>query len=107
MLDLNKRVESDDRYRGEDSATVKVPASMLHSQEEKMLIAKSRVRRQQEHVNKLIKQFKVVGTKTIFHHDISFHGDCFRACTVLTQLAIEYNPSRMYPLGHLYTDPDD
>jgi hypothetical protein len=39
----------------------------------------------------------------IFRHDISFHGKCFRACAVLTQLEIENG----YPLFDCsdYVDP--
>ena len=88
MLDENERVEADDGYRGEDPLHAKVPKSMVHGHDEKMLVVRTHVRRRHETANKRIKQFACVATK--FRHDISFHGCCFRACTVLTQLAIEY-----------------
>ena len=54
-------------------------------------------------VNKLIKQFKVVGKAAIFRHDLSFHGTCFTACVVLTQLQIQ-NSHPLYDVGDYY-DP--
>jgi hypothetical protein len=54
-------------------------------------------------VNKLIKQFKVVGKATIFRHDLAFHQACFTACTVLTQLQIQ-NGHPLYEVGDYY-DP--
>ena len=103
MLDANERVEADDGYVGEDPVTVKVPKSMVHDQDPQMLRVRGRVRRWHEGLNKLIKQFKVVGKGTIFRHDLSFHGDCFTACAVLTQLQIQ-NGHPLYDSGDYY-DP--
>jgi hypothetical protein len=87
LLDENERVEADDGYVGEDPTFIKVPKSVVHQHDEKQLLVRGRVRRQHESANKRIKQFKLVDT--IFRHTLSFHGDCFRACVVLTQLLIE------------------
>jgi len=87
LLGENERVEADDGYIGEDPKNVKVPASVVHDQDNKQLHVRSRVRRRQETVNKRIKQFTCM--KVTFRHALSFHGDCFRACAVLTQLSIE------------------
>ena len=87
MLDEGERVEADDGYIGEDPETTKVPGSMVHPQEEAILLTRSKVRRRHETANKRIKQFKCLST--VFRHEIEQHGACFRACAVLTQLAIE------------------
>jgi len=89
MLEDGERVEADDGCVGEDPATVKVPGSMVHDQDPQMLRVRGRVRRRHEGVNKLIKQFKVVGKATIFRHDLSFHQACFAACTIPTQLQMQ------------------
>ena len=101
MLDENERVEADDGYLGEDPLHAKVPKSMVHGHDEKMLVVRTHVRRRHETANKRIKQFACVSTK--FRHDISFHGCCFRACTVLTQLAIE-NGKPLFGVDN-YADP--
>lgn len=103
MLEDGERVEADDGYVGEDPATVKVPGSMVHDQDPQMLRVRGRVRRRHEGVNKLIKQFKVVGKATIFRHDLSFHQACFTACTILTQLQIQ-NGHPLYEIPD-YHDP--
>ena len=79
----------------------KVPKSMVHGHDEKMLVVRTLVRRRHETANKRIKQFACVSAK--FRHDISFHGSCFRACTVLTQLAIE-NGKPLFGVDN-YADP--
>jgi hypothetical protein len=101
MLEENERVEADDGYLGEDPLHAKVPKSMVHGHDEKMLVVRTHVRQRHETANKRIKQFACVATK--FRHDISFHGSCFRACTVLTQLAIE-NGKPLFGVDH-YADP--
>ena len=103
MLDASERVEADDGYIGEDPGSVKVPGSVIHDQDPQMLRVRGRVRRRHEGVNKLIKQFKVVGKATVFRHSLEFHADCFTACTVLTQLQIE-NGHPLYDIGNYY-DP--
>ena len=87
---------------GEDPGKAKAPGSMVHEHDEKQLLVRGVVRRRQETANKRIKQFRVLG-KEPFRHDLSFHGDCFKACVVLTQLAIENG----HPLFEVddYADP--
>ena len=96
-------MEADDGYVGGDPVNVKVPGSMVHDQDPQMLRVRGRVRCRHENVNKLVKQFKVVGKSTIFRHDLAFHGACFTACTVLTQLQIK-NGHPLYDIGDYY-DP--
>jgi hypothetical protein len=86
MLDEFERVEADDGYVGEDPLHVKAASSAVHDQDAKMRYVRGRVRMRQETVNKRLKQFNVL--KDIFRHDVEFHGACFRACAVLTQLSI-------------------
>ena len=102
LLDPDERVEADDGYVGEDPVNTKVPGSVVHFHDEKQLLVRSRVRRRHETVNKRIKQFKCMAT--VFRHELTFHGDCFRACAVLTQLEIESgNP--LFSVEE-YVDPD-
>ena len=86
MLDKCERVEADDGYVGEDPLHVKATSSAVHDQDARMRYVRGRVRMRQETVNKRLKQFHVL--HAIFHHDLEFHADCFRACAVLTQLSI-------------------
>lgn len=86
MLEDYERVEADDGYVGEDPKKVKAARSVVHEQDDKILYVRSCVRLRHETVNKRIKQFKCM--QTVFRHDVEFHGDCFRACAVLTQLSI-------------------
>jgi hypothetical protein len=87
MLDRFERVEADDGYVGEDPESIKVPGGVV----ERQLYIRGHVRRRHETVNKRIKQFKC--RVTVFRHDLSFHGPCFWACAMLTQLAINHvNP---------------
>lgn len=87
LLEENERVEADDGYVGEDPSNIKVPGSIVHQHGNKQLYVRGRVRRRHETVNKRIKQFKCLDT--VFRHNLDFHGDCFRACAVLTQLQFE------------------
>ena len=60
----------------------------------------ARVRMRQETVNKRFKHFGIL--KQVYHHDIANHGEVFRACAVLTQLAI-LNGEPLFIVG--YRDP--
>lgn len=101
MLDDGERVEADDGYVGDDPVSVKVPGSMVHPQEDRMLCVRTIVRRRHETANKRIKQFKSVDVP--FRHSVLFHGQCFSACTVLTQLVIN-NGVPLFPVEG-YIDP--
>ena len=61
---------------------------------------KQRARCRQETVNKRFKQFEVL--KATFRHDISLHGDCFRAVSVLVQLQIN-DGEKLFDVNE-YTD---
>jgi len=87
MLDENERVEADDGYIGEDPENCKVPASMVHPQDDRVLRVRSIVRRRHETANKCIKQFRAI--KNTFEHDVTMHANFFWAAVVLTQLSIE------------------
>lgn len=91
MLDEGERVEADDGYVGEDPLTARVPGSMAHYHDDRMLLVRAFVHRRHETVNKRLKQFKCLAT--VFCHPIALHAQCFQACAVLTQLAIQHgNP---------------
>jgi hypothetical protein len=101
MLDRYERVEADDGYVGEDPESIKVPGSIVHNHDDRQLCIRGRVCRRHETANKHLKQFKCLAT--VFRHDISFHGACFRACAVLTQLAIN-NGNPLFSIDE-YIDP--
>lgn len=86
MLEDGERVKADDGYVGEDPLTVKAASSAVHDTDPAIRYVRGRVRRQHETVNKRFKQFKVLAER--FEHDIEFHGECFRARAVMTQLSI-------------------
>ena len=60
----------------------------------------TRVRNRHETVNKQFKQFGIL--KQIYRHDISDHGDVFRAIAIIIELAIE-NGEPLFKCG--YCDP--
>ena len=98
-LDLGERVEADDGYRGESPECVKCPASIGSHQEcEK---AAAFVRRRQETINNRFKQWAIL--KQVYRGDITKHGNVFRTCAVVTQLAIE-NGEPLFQVD--YQDPD-
>ena len=88
-LDEHDRVEADDGYVGEDPVKTKVPASMVHPQDKKILRVRSKVRRRHETVNKTLKTFLVLGGKAM-RHDLECHGYFFRAVVVLVQLSMQH-----------------
>ena len=83
-LDDSERVEADDGYIGEHPKHVKFPKGFANKAETEFM--QQRVRNRQETVNKRFKQFGIL--KQRYRHSIPCHGDVFRACAVLTQLAI-------------------
>lgn len=52
MLDEGERMEANDGYRGEDPLTTKIPGSMVHDHDEKMLLVRLFVRHQHKMANK-------------------------------------------------------
>ena len=93
-----ERVEADDGYIGEAPLHVKCPKSFTNPQETEFM--QQRVRNRQETVNNRFKNWGVLRQR--FRHDITEHGDCFRAVVVLTQLAIN-NGEKLFSTG--YRDP--
>ena len=83
MLKKGERVEADFGYRGEKS--LEHPGK--HGNDEKRKRQKARVRSRQEHVNKRFKQFNCL--KNCWRHKRSYHGTCFNAIVVISQLDIE------------------
>lgn len=83
-LGRHERVEADDGYIGEAPRRVKCPRSFVNSRNTERM--QSIVRQRQETANK---RFKMWGClKQVFRHEITKHGDVFRAVCVITQLTI-------------------
>ena len=98
-LDDGERVEADNGYRGELPMYVKCPKSIAnHAAIE---AAAAFVRRQQKMINKRFKQWGIL--KQVFRGDITQHGQVFRVCAIVTQLAIE-NGEPLFQVD--YKDPD-
>lgn len=96
LLEDGERVEADDGYVGEDPLRVKTTHGAVHNPDPQVKYVRARVRLRHETVNKRIKQFECM--KTVFRHAVEFHGTCFRACAVLTQLSIN-NGNPLFEVG--------
>jgi len=83
-LERNERVEADDGYAAGDPEWVKTRSGILHIDKG----MRNNVRARQEVVNKRLKQWNVLCH--VFRHNISHHGDAFRAVAVITQLSFDY-----------------
>ena len=94
-LDDSERVEADDGYIGEHPKHIKCPKGFANKAENEFM--QQRVRNRQETVNKRLKQFGIL--KQVYRHSIPNHGDVFRACAVLTQLAIN-DGDRLFACGY-------
>lgn len=99
QLDPNERVEADDGYIHEAPGKVKCPASFVNPPENEEM--QQRVRNRQETVNKRMKQWEIL--KVSYRHDLSTHGDVFRAILVITQVAI-HNGEPLFSCAD-YADP--
>lgn len=85
QLDEGERVEADDGYIGDDPRYCKCPGSYgARSDQQKM---RGRLRMRHETVNERIKNFRCLEMR--FRHSMPKHAACFRACAILTQLAME------------------
>jgi len=80
--------EADAGYLGEDPGNTNTPTGIRYMERKVVKKARGCVRHRQEAVNERVKQFAVLGE--CFKHDLSLHGNCFRACAVLTQLAFNH-----------------
>ena len=94
-----ERVEADDGYRGEAPRYVKCPKSI--GSVELTATMEAFVRRRQETVNKRFKQWGIL--KQVYRGDTAKHGQPFRVCAIVTQLAIE-NGEPLFQVD--YKDPD-
>ena len=81
----NERVEADDGYIGEAPQRVKCPKCISSNPEKEYM--QQRVRNRQETVNLRFKFWGIL-RQNYKQHDISSHGDVFRAIPVITQIAI-------------------
>lgn len=84
-LDPNERVEADDGYIGEAPHKVKCPGCAANPTEN--LVMQNRVRSRHETLNGRLKNWEIL--KQVYRHDITEHGDVFRAIAVITQLSID------------------
>ena len=82
-LEESERVLADLGYRGDEKT--KVPGPLYTEEAYKQMV--KRVASRHETVNKRIKIFNCLTHP--FRHGIAKHAACFRAVTVITQLAIE------------------
>ena len=94
-LEKGERVEADDGYIGEHPQWIKCPKGFANLEETEFV--QQRCRNRQETVNKRLKQFGVL--KQRYRHDLTMHGDIFRACAVLTQLAIN-DGDKLFSCGY-------
>ena len=88
-LDDGERVIADDGYKAEDPYCVVAPGGLRAGDNKQKKKARGLVGGRHETINERVKQFKVLTDR--FRHDIGKHGDCFRACVVLTQLSFNYD----------------
>jgi hypothetical protein len=84
FLDPGERVEADKGYRGHPDK-IKCPDNAANPREN--LAMQARVRSRHETLNGRLKNWGILAQ--VYRHDISKHGDVFRACAVITQLMIQ------------------
>jgi hypothetical protein len=88
-LDPGERVEADDGYIGEDPVFVVAASGLRFMESKEKNDVRAVIRLRHETVNERVKEFKVLTDR--FRHNILKHGDCFRACAVLTQASFHYD----------------
>jgi hypothetical protein len=86
FLEPGERVEADDGYIGEEPEFCKTPSG-FSSRSECQDKFRSRLRSRHETVNARIKNFGILQNR--YRHELTKHSLVFRACAVLSQLAIE------------------
>ena len=84
-LDPHERVEADLGYIGENPGKVKT-LGLLYTNE-RYISMKKAVASHHKTINKHLKQYACLTQH--FWHSVAKHAACFRAVSVLTQLAIE------------------
>ena len=94
-LSEGERVEADDGYIGEAPRFIKCPKSIANLEGTERM--QSIVRRRQETANKRFKRFGCLNQ--VFRGDIERHGEYFRACCVISQLAMK-NGEPLFPVDY-------
>jgi hypothetical protein len=84
FLEPGERVEADDGYRGH-ADKIKCPKNDANPTKNLAMQGRARVRH--ETFNGRLKNWGILSQ--VFRHHISLHGDDFRTCAVLMQLAID------------------
>ena len=90
-LDDGEQVEADRGYKGEP-LFIRTPYEL-----ENCPVARRQsalVRARHETVNKRFKQFECL--KRVYRHDLEQHTDVFRACAVITQLAVKHGGEPLF-----------
>ena len=83
-LEKGERMEADDGYIGDHPQWVKCPKGFANLEETEFM--QQRCRNCHEMVNKRLKWFGVLNQR--YMHNLRIHAEVFRACVILTQLAI-------------------
>ena len=73
-----ERVEADDGYVGEARRHIKCPSSFTNTKDTEFI--QQRVCNHQETVNRRFKNWSLL--KQVYRHDITLHGDVFRAIVI-------------------------
>ncbi len=97
FLNPGERVEVDKGYAGHPDK-VKFPANATNPPENLMM--QGRVRSHHEMLNGQLKNWGILSQ--VYRHDILHHSDVFRACAVLTQLAIDDGEKLFEVLPHWF-----
>ncbi len=84
FLEPGERVETDEGYRGH-SDKIKCPGNDSNPAENRAM--QGRVRACHETLNGWLKNWGILSQ--VYRHDITRHGNVFRACAVVTQLIVE------------------
>jgi hypothetical protein len=88
-LDQGERVEADDGYQADDPEFIVSASGIRYMETRGKKNVRRVIRNRHETINERLKQFHVLSER--FHHDISKHSACFRACAVLTEISFHYD----------------
>ena len=99
-LEEGERAEADDIYVGEAPKYIKCPKSMGSTKEEEEM--EKSVQGRHEVINKRFKHFQCLNQKTRCSRDdkLEKHNACFRACVVITQVAMELGYGELWKLDY-------
>jgi len=87
-LNEGEQCNANDGYGGEDPLTIFSTQGIWFMEEPKLKYLQQRLWNRHETCNERIKHFRVL--KLQFHHPLTKHSACFRACAILTQLSFSY-----------------